>query len=242
MSASITIGAAAFAGLVASAHCVAMCGGIAGALGMVSARGADGRARRDLLVAYQAGRIASYALAGFVAGAIGDGLLHWLDADRVRVALRLATAAAIAATALSLLWRRRAPGLALGLRLWPRLSRLGVRLLPVTDPSRAFAFGTIWGWMPCGLAYSMLLVAALAGSALDASATMLAFGLGTAPAMLATAWGFPRVARAMARTHVRRAAGLVLLACGMLVAIGPWLAPYLPAHAWLSFDCIAPAR
>ncbi|HEY6941416.1 sulfite exporter TauE/SafE family protein, partial [Dokdonella sp.] len=144
-----------------------------------------------------------------------------------------------AATAVSLLLRTRAPGLALGLRAWPRLSRLGRGLLPVTNPVRAFAFGTIWGWMPCGLAYSMLLVAALAGSARDASATMLAFGLGTAPAMLATAWGWSRVARAMARADVRHAAGFALLACGVLVAIGPWIAPYVPGHAWLPFDCLA---
>ncbi|HEU4664264.1 MAG TPA: sulfite exporter TauE/SafE family protein [Dokdonella sp.] len=242
MSAAATIAAAAFAGVVASTHCIAMCGGISGALGMASARGADGRPRRDLLVAYQAGRIASYALAGLVVGAIGDGVIRVLDADRVRIGLRLATAAAIAATALSLLLRTRAPGLALGLRAWPRLSRLGRGLLPVTNPLRAFAFGTIWGWMPCGLAYSMLLVAALAGSALDASATMLAFGLGTAPAMLATAWGWSRIARAMARSEVRHAAGLALLACGVLVAIGPWLAPYLPGHAWLPFDCVARHR
>jgi len=240
MSAGLTVAAAALAGLAASTHCVAMCGGIGGALALATARDADGRPRRSLLVAYQAGRIASYTLAGLVVGTLGDRLLAWLDLDAVRTGLRLLTALAIAATALSLLGRARAPGIAFGLRVWPALSRLGRRLLPVSSLPRAFAFGMIWGWMPCGLAYAMLLAAALAATPFDAAATMLAFGLGTAPAMLATAWSATTLTAWIGRAGVRRGAGYALLLCAALVATAPWIAAQLPgAHAWLPFDCVA---
>lgn len=79
----------------------------------------------------------------------------------------------------------------------------------------------IWGWLPCGLIYSMLLVAALAGGALQGAATMLSFGVGTAPAVLAAgllggqAW---RVA--MARS-LNLAAGSLLLVFGLLTMLGP---------------------
>src|SRR5690242_18698699 len=59
----LTLGAALLLGLAASGHCLVMCGGISAALGAVTARHADGRPRRDLLVGYQLGRVTSYTLA-----------------------------------------------------------------------------------------------------------------------------------------------------------------------------------
>jgi sulfite exporter TauE/SafE len=63
-----TLFAALLLGLAASGHCLVMCGGISAALGIATSKRADGRARAELLVAYQFGRIASYALAGLLLG------------------------------------------------------------------------------------------------------------------------------------------------------------------------------
>ncbi|MEO8010970.1 MAG: sulfite exporter TauE/SafE family protein, partial [Dokdonella sp.] len=71
MNGSITIFAALLLGLLASGHCVLMCGGISSALGIATAKDANGRPRRTLLLGYQFGRILSYALAGLLIGTIG---------------------------------------------------------------------------------------------------------------------------------------------------------------------------
>src|SRR5690606_13252721 len=131
-----------------------MCGGISMALGVATAKDASGRPRRSLLLAYQLGRISSYSMAGLLIGGIGGGLIAVLDIEHVRIALRLASAAALLLAALVMLGVLRDPGSGLGKRLWPKLAPLGRRLMPVSNLPRALAFGALWGWMPCGLVYT----------------------------------------------------------------------------------------
>lgn len=240
MTGSLSIGAALLLGLVASGHCVVMCGGISGALGLVTAKDRDGAPKRSLLLAYQAGRIVSYSVAGLLVGSVGDGLIAVLDVDGVRTGLRIATGVVFATTAMAMLSRWKSPGLGIGRLLWPHIARIGRRLVPVVNAWRALAFGMLWGWMPCGLVYTVLLVAALAARPLQAAAIMLAFGLGTLPSMLAVAWGAPRIAAWTARRNVRHGAGAFLLVCAIAVMSGPWLLARFPAlHVWMPFDCLA---
>jgi len=240
----LTIGAAFLLGLAASGHCLVMCGGISAALGAVTARRADGRPRRRLLFGYQLGRIASYSLAGLLFGGIAGGAVALLDHDSVRIALRGASAAALAMGALVAFGALRDPGHGIGRALWSRLAPIGRRLLPVSTLPRAFAFGMLWGWMPCGFVYTVLLIATLSLDPWRGAAAMAAFGAGTAPALLIGALGAQRMAAWMGRGTLRRAAGGVLLVSAALTLAGPWLAatqaPWL--HAWLPFDCAVPAR
>ena len=234
----LTLGAALLLGLAASGHCLVMCGGISAALGIATAKGADGRPRADLLVSYQFGRIASYSLAGLLFGGVLGGLIGLLDIEAVRHSLRALSALALLLGALVAFGRVRDPGFGIGRRLWPRLAPLGRKLLPVTSLPRAFAFGMVWGWMPCGFVYTVLLIASLQLDAGRAAATMAAFGLGTAPAMLATAFGAQRMVGFAARPAAKRLAGTVLLASAAFTLAGPWLTGSLPwLHALLPFDC-----
>jgi sulfite exporter TauE/SafE len=166
MSNALTLGAAFLLGLVASTHCVVMCGGISAALGLATAKNSEGRPRALLLVGYQAGRISSYALAGLLFAGVLGGAIAMLDADAVRGTLRALSAAALMIGALVAFGRVRDPGSSIGRRLWPKLAPLGRRLLPVTSLPRAFAFGMVWGWMPCGFVYTVLLIATLQVDAL----------------------------------------------------------------------------
>jgi sulfite exporter TauE/SafE len=146
----VTLGAALLLGLVASGHCVLMCGGITAALGVATAKQANGRPVAALLAGYQIGRIASYSLAGLAFGGALGTAIDWLDIDAVRRALRMLAALALLAGALVALGILRDPGRSIGRRLWPKLAPLGRRLLPVTTLPRALGFGMVWGWMPCG--------------------------------------------------------------------------------------------
>lgn len=237
MSGVLTIGAAALLGLAASGHCVVMCGGISTALGLATAKDRNGP-RASLLIHYQLGRITTYALAGLLFASMLGGVIAALDIEAIANSLRMLSAFTLLLAALVAFGRIRDPGAAIGRRVWPKVAKLGRRLLPVTSVPRAFAFGLIWGWMPCGFVYTVLLIATLQLDALYGAVTMAAFGLGTAPALLMTAFGAQRVAAFAARAGARHAAGSVLLVSSVLTLIGPWFVHLLPGlHGWLPFDC-----
>ena len=230
MNEALTLSAALLLGLAASGHCVVMCGGIAGALGMATATGRSGRPRMILLVSYQLGRIISYALAGAMIGGALGGIVALLDIEAVRLGMRAMSALALLIAAGVAFGKVRDNGLGVGGWLWPRLAPLGRRLLPVTTLPRALGFGMIWGWMPCGFVYSVLLIAALAADPWQSAATMTAFGMGTIPAMLATALGAPQLLRLAGVPRARMAAGIVLLACAAVTLAVPWLPLHDATH------------
>jgi hypothetical protein len=179
--------------------------------------------RLSLLLGYQVGRVVSYSIAGLLfAGALG-GLIALLDIESVRRALRGLAALTLLIGALVAFGRlgNTAPGFS-G-TLWRRLAPLGRRLLPIDSLPRAFAFGMVWGWMPCGFVYTVLLIATLQESAARGALTMAAFGFGTVPAMLLTSLAARRYVGAIATPAARRAAGSVLLLGAIVTLCGPWL-------------------
>jgi sulfite exporter TauE/SafE len=223
MSETLTVGAALLLGLAASGHCLAMCGGLTAALGLATARTADGRARPTLLLGYQLGRIASYSMAGLLfAGALG-GLIALLDVESVRRVLRGLAALTLVLGALVAFGRVGNSGSALGHALWRRLAPHGRRFLPIDSLPRAFAFGMVWGWMPCGFVYTVLLIATLQHSALRGAMIMAAFGVGTIPALLLTSLASRRFVGAIATPAARRTAGSILLLSAIVTLLGPWL-------------------
>jgi uncharacterized protein len=234
MTGMLTMGAAFLLGLAGSGHCLAMCGGVTAALGVATARDASGRPRPALLLGCQIGRIASYSLAGLLfAGALG-GVIALLDVDSVRKALRALAALALLFAALVAFGYVGNSGPRFGHALWRQLAPLGRRFLPINSLPRACAFGMLWGWMPCGFVYSVLLVATLQQSAVRGAITMAAFGLGTLPGLFLTALASRRLVALTATRAARRVAGSVLVVSAIATLLGPWFADSLPGiHGWL---------
>jgi len=213
-------------GFLSGVHCLGMCGGIVGAFGTAGARAtvalpaprspAWREAARQL--AFNAGRVASYTLAGAVAGTLGSagayvaGALSWQVALYVLANLMLILVGLTLAGALGWLARIEA----LGVPLWRRLQPLAARLLPARTLPQSLAAGLVWGWIPCGLVYGALAVAVLAGSAERGALAMAAFGLGTLPNLLAAGLAAAKLRGFAARRGVRVAAGGVLLGFGVL--------------------------
>ncbi len=177
-------------GLFSTLHCLGMCGGIVSALACSVTRSADPDRlkRHGYVLAFNLGRISVYGFLGLLAGATGGAVFDNLDPTLWR-----RTASAVAGLSLIL------TGLYLGgwvaaVRrvdfagriLWRRIEPIGRRLLPVRTPAAALAAGLVWGWLPCGLVYYSLVLAAPLGSAMTGALFMLAFGLGTVPGMQAT--------------------------------------------------------
>ena len=166
-------------------------------------------------------------------------ILSFVDQEQVRLGLRWVSAAMFALVGASLLLRGRGFDLAIGRRAWSRIAPHARRLLPVQHVWQALALGALWGWMPCGLAYSVLLLAWLSMSALHGAAIMVMFGLGTAPAVIAGAYAVKSGTTLLGRNGIRSTAAATLLVLAVLTAGAPWLAAVSGMHSlsWLPFDC-----
>ena len=203
-------------GLLGGTHCVGMCGGIVSALSM------GGPARWSLHLAYNGGRILSYAAAGALVGALGGAGLALEGGLPVRIALYLLANLMLVALGLYLIGLTRVLTFAerAGQHLWRRLQPLGKRFLPARTVAQAFPLGLLWGWLPCGLVYSALATALTAGSAGRGALSMLAFGLGTLPNLLLAGMLLGKLNQFTRRPFVRIISGLLVLAFGLYGLLG----------------------
>ena len=211
--------AAFLIGLTGGVHCFGMCGGIVGALtlGLPPAPGHPLLARLPYLLAYNLGRIASYATAGALAGGVGAWAAHLTSVRHAQLALQVLAGLFMILLGLYLAgwW----PGLSrlerAGGVLWRRIEPLGRRFFPVRTPARALGIGLVWGWLPCGLVYSVLVWAVGAGGVLEGALLLLSFGLGTLPALLAMGTAAAALAGFVRRPVVRTVAGTLVILFGL---------------------------
>jgi hypothetical protein len=110
----------------------------------------------------------------------------------------------------------------LGGVLWKKLQPYTTRLLPVNTVPRALGLGALWGWLPCGLVYSVLLTALASGSATQGALIMLMFGLGTLPNLLAIGMFWESVKGWVQSPRVRLIAGSLVASFGIygLIKVG----------------------
>lgn len=219
----LSIAAAFVAGIASSAHCMVMCGGISGALGM-RARQHGVPAARALAqgLGYQLGRTASYTVAGALCGGLGGALAALIDLAGVARALRVAAGVLLIALALQIALRRRGFNSLerLGARFWRRLAPFAAAGR-ADRPGGALLLGMVWGWMPCGMIYSMLAFAALSGGAARGAVTLAAFGLGTWPAVLAGGLISGQLSRLARARGLYALAGVLLALFGAITALAP---------------------
>jgi hypothetical protein len=107
----------------------------------------------------------------------------------------------------------------LGAPLWRRIGPVAQRLLPARSVPAALGLGALWGFLPCGLVMTALGLATTSGTAAEGAATMLAFGLGTVPALVAVGALSAELGAWAKRLWVRRAAGALVLALGVFQVV-----------------------
>ncbi|MGE0485945.1 MAG: sulfite exporter TauE/SafE family protein [Gammaproteobacteria bacterium] len=212
-------------GLFSQVHCVGMCGGVVGALAFaVTPRALASRGMLAFALAYNGGRVASYAVAGALLAVVGQQGLLIVPGEQAHLVLRSIAGAMLVLAGSALLGGEAARLLErAGQRLWAVLRRPGQALLPLENLRGAWLFGMLWGWLPCAMVYAALLFAAAsAGTAGAASAAalrgavlMAAFGLSTSPALIAALFAATRAREGLARPAVRRTAGAFLVAVGL---------------------------
>ncbi len=191
------------------------------------------------VLAFNAGRIASYMIAGVLAGLVGS-VPAMINIASVQTAAYWLANLMLVALGLTLMnvWHGLSRIEAVGQVAWRRVQPLIRTLLPVQNPMQAFALGGLWGWVPCGMVYSVLMTALLSGSASRGALVMLAFGLGTLPLLFTMGLAGTSIQPLLKKRAVRVIAGLLVLAFGILglVRVGMGL-----SHGWLDSLCITPA-
>ena len=158
-----------------SLHCMGMCGGFA----LMANAGAGRVGLRPPFVAYATGKTAAYALMGLLAGSVGSALTMFRSGGMI-----LAWVAGLAMVAVGghlLGWR------GFGWISGPVVSGSFVSrmaaLIKRDNLTARFGMGVLNGWLPCGLVYAALAMAAGHGNAAGSAAFMAVFGMGTIPSL-----------------------------------------------------------
>ncbi|TRW49760.1 sulfite exporter TauE/SafE family protein [Aliidiomarina halalkaliphila] len=198
-------------GFAGSGHCLAMCGGLAAAMGMHHSA--------PRLFLYNLGRIFSYAIAGAIVGAalLSAASLY----PTLLVGLRVLAGVFMVLLGLYfirwrqvLLWIER-----LGSLLWKQIQPLARKLPAEKTNLQVLLAGMIWGWLPCGLVYSALAWSALSASPMQGAAFMLVFGAGTLPAMFLTGVFSHKLQHFLQSRGFRWIAGLVMIGYGIATLV-----------------------
>lgn len=213
-------------GLAGGPHCIAMCGTACAGIGQ-----AAGAHKTSAMWLFQAGRILGYSVLGSLAAASMQGL-GWLTVQSA--ALRpVWTLFHVATFMLGMLllvraqqpvWLEQA-----GKKIWT-----GARYLAAGRGRGApLVVGALWTFLPCGLLYSALLVAALTGSAFEGASVMALFAMGTSVSMMAGPWLWLRLKGGRHGGLGMRLAGLALASSSVWAL---WMAFAHDAAPW----CVTP--
>ena len=213
-------------GLVASAHCAGMCGGLQMAMQAGGPQEALIRSRSDALVRLllmNIGRVITYVVAGSVFAAIGYAAFSGLNIAASARILRLITGVVIFTIGLQILLANKRPFQFIepfGAALWRSVSKI----ISHADNSKkqSLVTGIAWGFLPCGLVYSVLLVTVFSNDVSAAALTMLGFGLGTMPSLILTGLVYKRFKDAVSNRSLQRAGGVFFMLGGTLMLSAPY--------------------
>lgn len=221
MGDTVSYGAVFLIGLLGGAHCIGMCGGIINALSFAIPTDKRNSVNLNLiLLSYNLGRISSYTFIGVLVGALG-----WMAQEAlgpVSFVMRIIAGVLLISMGLYLTgwWTGLRKVEELGGYLWRYIEPVGKKHMPVNGPGEAFVLGAIWGWLPCGMVYSVLTLAAVADNGWNAGLLMLCFGLGTLPVMFITG-RFAQMTKIFLQTSVfRSVAGVLILLFGLWTIVG----------------------
>lgn len=211
--------AALIVGLLGGVHCMAMCGAVVGSLTFNLKPEVQVSYIKQLpyQLSYNFGRISSYALIGLLFGWLGSSLTNLAEFLPIQQALQVFAGLFMLALGLYIAgwWNGIVVIERAGGKIWQALKPLSSKMMVVSTIPQAWYYGLVWGWLPCGLVYSVLIMALSAGSALEGGLVMLAFGLGTIPNLMLMgtfAFFFTRLSR---NIIVRRFAGSSILLMGL---------------------------
>ena len=207
-------------GLSSSAHCIAMCGGIASSI-TSNLSGYSHRKAMMYLLIFHIGKAICYTLIGLIAGTMFS-FTQMISGPTIAIA-RLLSALLLIAIAcyvlgwfnmLSIIEKRM-------LWLWRIVQPRASKLLHQANPLSFLLLGLCWGLLPCGVVYSTALWAAGLGYGPHTAWLMFAFGLGVMPSLLAITMPQWVLAKRLQSVTFKRLMGVILLCFGLWALVMP---------------------
>lgn len=201
-------------GILGSGHCLGMCGGITSMLTSAIPTTSSNPSTR-LILSYNIGRILSYSIIGGIVGFTGSIAAQ-------KIGLPLAILRMIAALFLIflglyigqwLMWLTQIEKAGKG--IWKYISPLAKHFIPVNSSAKALGLGALWGWLPCGLVYSMLTWSLASGNTINGALIMTFFGLGTLPSLLIMSYGAIKIKTFINNNIFRKSMALGLITYGI---------------------------
>lgn len=220
-------------GLLGGVHCIGMCGGIVGVLSL----GVDTQSSKlkNFLTQlfYNLGRITTYTLAGLVFGWLGQVSIEGLASHQLHQILQTFSGIFMILMGLYLAgwWRVLTKVEQVGALLWKRIEPFARKLIPIKKVHHAYFIGMVWGWLPCGLVYSMLTMSLGSGSATNGALLMLSFGLGTLPNLLLFGLVAVGLKNFLRKPIVKYIAGLMVIGFGIWLLWMAWMPMEVDPHA-----------
>ena len=192
-------------GLAGGPHCIAMCGAACAGIGQAAAPRST-----QAIGLFQVGRVAGYSALGALAAASMQGL-GWLTVHSaaLRPIWTMVHVAAILLGLTLLILARQPVWLDQGARRVWALVRGASSRLGLAAP---LGLGVAWALLPCGLLYSAVMVAALAGSVQGGAAVMALFAVGSGITLWVGPWLLLRLGTNGRGVWGMRLAGLALAA------------------------------
>ena len=201
-------------GLLGAGHCLGMCGGITGMLTNAIGKNASYK-KFQLVFGYNLGRLASYTLIGSIVGFSSSLAVKSTGFNPIYLHIISSIFIILLGFYIAQWWLVIGKIEVIGKRLWQLISPLTKHFIPVNTPFQAVGLGALWGWLPCGLVYSMLTWALASGSAVNGAFILFCFGLGTLPALLSMSYGIHYVQSLMRNTVLRKCTGLLMIVYGL---------------------------
>ena len=220
-------------GLVSSLHCIGMCGSIIGTLTLSLTP--EIRTKKSKLLPfvfnYNLGRIVSYTIAGGLVGLLESVISLPFGEGHGHRFLQFFSAIIMGAAGLYIAgWFPRFAYIEkTGIHFWKKIEPLGRKLIPVKTLGQSFLFGMVWGWIPCGLVYTALALAATTGNIVHSSLSMLFFGLGTLPAVMGVGIMTGILTRLSRMHRFKQIVGILLVLLALFAAF-PWINPMRLQH------------
>ncbi len=209
-------------GVFSSLHCIGMCGSIIGSLtfSLSPEIRQDKKRLLPFIFSYNAGRITSYGIAGATVGLLEVLITFPLGEAHGHRLLQILSALIMTGAGLYIAgWFPRFAYIEkLGVHFWKKIEPYGRKLIPVKDCKHAYLFGMVWGWLPCGLVYAALALTVASGSVLQSALTMIAFGLGTLPAVMGVGVMISVLTRLASMPRFKQIVGLIMIFLALFAA------------------------
>ena len=205
-------------GFFSGFHCIAMCGGLCAVICQ--------KQNFSQTILTNLGRVATYTLLGAIFAGVVQGASLQLNLGVWGGFLRLLMGTMLVLTGLVILFKDRAKWLSIQkpLPFWPKISNKLKQIQNSNQASMVLAKGMLWGLIPCGLLYGMLIIAATTADVFRGASFMLFFGLGTLLPLLFSQLVLKHLIASTQGLWLRRLSGGFVIILGLWILLSPWFA------------------